>query len=75
MGEPPTRPVEDLEAMSPNDRDTRVRAGIVTDPESMPADLVERARQRIALRVAVPTCSPSRSTAPSSWSGIEIDFG
>jgi len=59
MGEPPTRSVEDLEAMSPNERDALVRDGIVTEPESMPADLVERARERIAPRVAARDASPT----------------
>ena len=59
MGEPPTRSVEDLEAMSPNERDTLVRDGIVTDPESMPDDLVERARERIAPRAAARDASPT----------------
>jgi hypothetical protein len=59
MGESTSRSVEELDAMSPNERDTLVREGIVTDPESMPADLVERARQRIAPRVAARDASPT----------------
>lgn len=59
MGEPPTRSVEDLEAMSPNERDALVREGIVTEPELIPADLVNRARERIAPRVAARDASPT----------------
>ena len=42
----------DLEAMSPGERDELVREGIITNPEQMPVDLVERARDRLAARVA-----------------------
>lgn len=59
MGEPTTRSVEELETMSPNERDALVREGIITEPESMPADLVDRARERIAPRVAARDASPT----------------
>ncbi|MBK5221700.1 MAG: hypothetical protein JJE52_02250 [Acidimicrobiia bacterium] len=43
---------DDLETMSPNERDALIREGIITEPDSMPADLVGRARERMASRVA-----------------------
>jgi hypothetical protein len=52
MAEPMIHEARDLEAMSPGERDELVREGIITNPEQMPVDLVERARDRLAARVA-----------------------
>jgi hypothetical protein len=42
----------ELEALSPDERDAVVRAGFITDPELVPAPLLERARQRAKARIA-----------------------
>jgi hypothetical protein len=52
MAEPTIHEARDLEVRSPAERDELVRHGIITNPEEMPADLVERARERLAARAA-----------------------
>ena len=42
----------ELEALTPNERDAVVRAGFVTDPALVPADLLERARHKSDCRIA-----------------------
>ncbi len=42
----------ELEALSPNERDAVIRAGFVTDPKKVPADLIERARSKADARIA-----------------------
>ena len=51
MGEPTVHDARDVEAMSPAERDDLVRQGIITNPQDMPAAVVERARERLAARV------------------------
>jgi hypothetical protein len=60
MGDSTVHNAENLEAMSPNERDQLVRDGIITDPEDMPADLVARARDRLASRLSARDASPTR---------------
>lgn len=43
---------DDVEALSPNERSERVRDGVIIDANEMPAELVDRARERLAARVA-----------------------
>ncbi|MFT7601645.1 MAG: hypothetical protein ACI8TP_004604 [Acidimicrobiales bacterium] len=43
---------EELEALSPNERDAVIRSGFVTDPQKVPADLIERARAKTDARIA-----------------------
>ncbi len=38
--------------MTPNERDATVRAGFETDLSKVPDDLLERARARVAARIA-----------------------
>ncbi|MGQ0433688.1 MAG: hypothetical protein ACT452_14915 [Microthrixaceae bacterium] len=42
----------ELEAMTPNERDAVVRAGFVTDPAKVSADLLARARRKADARIA-----------------------
>ena len=51
---------EELEALSPNDRDAVIRSGFVTDPDRVPEDLVEQARRKADARIAA-----ARSDQPS----------
>ena len=51
----------ELEALSPNERDALIRSGFVTDPDKIPADLIERARRKTDARIAATESSqPSR---------------
>lgn len=43
---------EELETLSPNERDAVIRSGFVTDPDKIPADLIERARRKADVRIA-----------------------
>lgn len=43
----------ELEALTPNERDAVIRSGFVTDPDKIPADLIERARSKAYVRIAV----------------------
>lgn len=43
---------DDLLAMSPNERERVIRAGLVTDPDAIPASVVERARHKADARIA-----------------------
>lgn len=42
----------ELETLSPNERDAVIRSGFVTDPDKIPADLIERARRKSDARIA-----------------------
>ena len=42
----------ELEALSPDERDAVIRSGFVTEPEKIPADLIERGRQKADARIA-----------------------
>jgi len=42
----------ELEALSPDERDAVVRDGFITDPEMVPAPLLERAQRRVKARIA-----------------------
>ena len=41
----------ELEAMTPDERAATIRAGFVTDPTSVPSDLVDAARRRADARI------------------------
>jgi hypothetical protein len=43
--------VAELEALSPDERAAVVRAGFITDPELVPALLLERAQQKAKARI------------------------
>ncbi len=49
----------ELEALSPNERDAVIRSGFVTDPDKIPADLLERARRKADARIAAAESSQS----------------
>ncbi len=42
----------ELEELSPNERDDLIRSGFVTDPDKVPAELLERARRKTDARIA-----------------------
>lgn len=42
----------ELEALTPDERAATIRAGFVTDPDDVPAALVDRARQKVDARIA-----------------------
>ena len=42
----------ELEALTPDDRAANIRAGFVSDPANVPADLVDRARRKADARIA-----------------------
>lgn len=42
----------ELEALSPDERATTIRAGFVTDPADVPADLAGAAKRKAAARIA-----------------------
>lgn len=41
----------ELEVLTPNERDAVVRAGFVTDPDKIPAGLIERGRRKADARI------------------------
>lgn len=43
---------EDLLAMSPDERDRVIRAGIITDPSRIPDSVIQHARRKADARVA-----------------------
>ncbi len=53
----------ELEVLSPNERDAIVRAGFVTDPDQVPADLLERARRKADVRIAAGSSPDSMTTS------------
>ena len=50
---------EELEAMSPNDRDTIVRAGFETDLAKVSPELLARARRKIEAHIAATEGTPT----------------
>lgn len=42
----------ELEQLTPDERDRVIRAGFVTDPAKIPAEVVERARRKADARIA-----------------------
>ncbi|MFT7600547.1 MAG: hypothetical protein ACI8TP_003490 [Acidimicrobiales bacterium] len=42
---------EELVAMTPYERDRVIRAGIITDPKQIPAEVTERARRKADARI------------------------
>jgi hypothetical protein len=42
----------ELEALTPDECAATIRAGLVTDPDDVPAALVDRARQKVDFRIA-----------------------
>jgi hypothetical protein len=42
----------ELEALTPNERDEVVSAGILIDPVKVPAEMLERARRKADARIA-----------------------
>ena len=42
----------ELEVLTPDERAATIRAGFVTDPDDVPAALVDRARQKVDARIA-----------------------
>jgi hypothetical protein len=42
----------ELEAMTPDERASTIRAGFVTETDDVPAGLVDRARQKVDARIA-----------------------
>lgn len=42
----------ELEALTPDERAETIRAGFVTNPDDVPAALVDRARQKVDARIA-----------------------
>ncbi len=42
----------ELEQLTPDERDRVIRAGFVTDPAKVPAEVVERARRKADARIA-----------------------
>ena len=51
MADPKIWSAEELLAMSPDERDRVIRAGIVTDPAQIPAEFTERARRKAQARI------------------------
>lgn len=43
---------DELEQLTPDERDRVIRAGFVTDPDKIPAAMVERARRKADTRIA-----------------------
>jgi hypothetical protein len=52
MAEPKVWTAEELLAMSPNERDRVIRAGLITDPSQIPPAVTERARRKAQARIA-----------------------
>lgn len=43
---------DELLAMSPDERDRVIREGVITDPDQVPAAVIERARVKADARIA-----------------------
>ena len=54
------RAAAELEALTPDERDAAVRAGFVTDPTAVPADLLARARRKADARIAATESADSK---------------
>jgi hypothetical protein len=52
MTEPRIWSADELLAMTPDERDRVIRAGIITDPTQIPAALTARARRKADARIA-----------------------
>ena len=59
VGRDRTWTAEELERLTPDERDRVIREGFVTDPAKIPADIIDRVRQKADARIAATEANPT----------------